>query len=109
MEDKKKCKNNKFNWKEKNTTNYQLSNIQVDAILELRSKLTAYGINELKLKFQNFQLILEYNKIIGSKKVLYKLITEELIKIKDKFLHQENENVDAVLNYNIEETIQKSL
>ncbi len=96
--------------KKKNITNYQLSNIQVDAILELRlQKLTAYGINEIETEILKLsKLILEYNKIIGSKKVLYKLITEELIKIKDKFSSpRKTKIIDAVLNYNIEETIQK--
>ncbi len=96
--------------KKKNITNYQLSNIQVDAILELRlQKLTAYGINEIETEISKLsKLILEYNKIIGSKKVLYKLITEELIKIKDKFSSpRKTKIIDAVLNYNIEETIQK--
>tara|TARA_Y100000591_G_scaffold332411_1_gene369628 strand:+ start:448 stop:3021 length:2574 start_codon:yes stop_codon:yes gene_type:complete len=96
--------------KKKNIINYQLSNFQVDAILELRlQKLTAYGINEIENEISKLsKLIIEYNRIIGSKKALYQLITEELVKIKDKFSSpRKTKIIDAVLNYNIEETIQK--
>ena len=45
---------------------------------------------------------------MNSKKELYKLITSELINIKDKFaVPRRTKIIDAVLNYNIEETIQK--
>ena len=51
---------------------------------------------------------MEYNKIINSKKALYNLIIDELEKIKDKFsTPRKTKIIDAVLNYNIEETIQK--
>ena len=54
------------------------------------------------------KLIVEYNKIINSKKTLYDLIINELVKIKDKFsAPRKTKIIDAVLNYNIEETIQK--
>ena len=47
-------------------------------------------------------------KIINSKKELYKLITKELENIKDKFARpRKTKIIDAILNYNIEETIQK--
>ncbi len=96
--------------KKKNTTSYSLSNEQVNAILELRlQKLTAYGIGEIESEINKLaQLIIEFNKIINSKKALYKLITEELENIKDKFsVPRRTKIIDAVLNYNIEETIQK--
>ena len=96
--------------KKKNVTNYSLTNEQVDAILELRlQKLTAYGIGEIENEINKLsELIIEYNKIISSKKALYKLITEELENIKDKFsTKRKTKIIDAVLNYNIEETIQK--
>ena len=83
---------------------------QVSAILELKlQKLTAYGIGEIENEINQLaKLILEYNKIINSKKELYKLITGELEKIKDKFSSpRRTKIIDAVLNYNIEETIQK--
>ena len=53
-------------------------------------------------------MIIEFKKIINSKKELYKLIIDELEKIKDKFSSpRKTKIIDAVLNYNIEETIQK--
>jgi DNA gyrase subunit A len=94
----------------KNISNYQLSNDQVDAILELRlQKLTAFGINEIESEILNLsKSIIEFNKIINSKKALYNLIIDELSKIKDKFASpRKTKIIDAVLNYNIEETIQK--
>ncbi len=96
--------------KKKNITNYQLSHRQVDAILELRlQKLTAFGINEIESEISKLSnLITEFNKLINSKKSLYNLIIEELNKIKDKFSSpRKTKIIDAVLNYNIEETIQK--
>ena len=96
--------------KKKNVSTYQLSNIQVDSILELRlQKLTAFGIGEIENEISELaKLIIEFNKILGSKKALYNLITEQLEKIKDKFSSpRKTKIIDAVLNYNIEETIQK--
>ncbi len=96
--------------KKKNISSYQLSINQVDAILELRlQKLTAFGINEIETEISLLaKSIIEFNKIINSKKALYKLITDELTKIKDKFSSpRKTKIIDAVLNYNIEETIQK--
>jgi DNA gyrase subunit A len=96
--------------KKKNITTYSLSAEQVNAILELRlQKLTAYGISEIESEINKLaELIIEYNKIINSKKELYKLITKELENIKDKFSSpRKTKIIDAVLNYNIEETIQK--
>ena len=96
--------------KKKNIYSYQLSKYQVDAILDLKlQKLTAYGIGEIETEIEKLsKLILEFNKLLSSKKALYKLITDELEKIKDKFSSpRKTKIIDAVLNYNIEETIQK--
>ena len=96
--------------KKKNISNYQLSSSQVEAILELRlQKLTAFGIEEIESEISKLsKLIIEFNKIINSKKALYNLIIEELNTIKDKFSSpRKTKIIDAVLNYNIEETIQK--
>ena len=87
-----------------------MSKNQVEAILELRlQKLTAYGIGEIETEISKLSdLITEFNKIINSKKALYNLIIDELSQIKDKFSSpRKTKIIDAVLNYNIEETIQK--
>ena len=75
---------------------YNLSEEQVNAILELRlQKLTALGINEIEVEIKKLaELISKYKKIISSKKDKYS--TPRRTKI-----------IDAVLNYDIEETIQK--
>ena len=61
--------------KKKNISTYQLSVNQVNAILELRlQKLTAYGIGEIESEINKLSdLIIEYNKIINSKKELINL------------------------------------
>jgi DNA gyrase subunit A len=96
--------------KKKNLSSYQLSEEQVISILELRlNKLTAYGINEIETEINKLsEMIINYNKILKSKKELYKLITNELNLIKSKYsTPRRTKIIDAVLNYNIEETIQK--
>ena len=88
----------------KSVSAYQLTNKQVEAILELRlQKLTAYGISEIEDEITKLSsLIIEYKKIINSKKELYKLITNELDNIKDKFASpRRTKIIDAVINYNI--------
>ncbi|MDA9152994.1 DNA gyrase subunit A [Candidatus Pelagibacter sp.] len=89
---------------------YSLSEDQVVAILELRlQKLTALGINEIEVEIKKLaELITKYKKIISSKKELLKVISEELQNIKEKFaVPRRTKIIDAVLNYDIEETIQK--
>ena len=94
----------------KNKGLYLLSEQQVDAILELRlQKLTALGINEIEIEIKKLsELITRYKKIISSKKELLKVISQELVNIKEKFsVKRRTDIIDAVLNYDIEETIQK--
>ena len=89
---------------------YSLSEPQVVAILELRlQKLTALGINEIEVEINKLaELITKFKKIITSKKELLKVISEELKNIKEKFaVPRRTKIIDAVLNYDIEETIQK--
>ena len=95
---------------EKNSNNYKLSEKQVNAILELRlQKLTAFGINEIENEIKNLSTLIKgYEKILKSKKELLNEIVNELNKIKDKFsVKRRTKILDVVLNYNIEETIQK--
>jgi len=96
--------------KKKIISSYQLSDKQVLAILELRlQKLTTFGINEIETEINKLSdLIIGYNKILHSKKELCKMISSELENIKSKFaVPRRTQIIDAVLNYNIEETIQK--
>ena len=95
---------------EKSKGNYSLSENQVMAILELRlQKLTAFGINEIEDEIKKLAVAINgYEKILKSKKELFNAITDELNKIKEKFsVKRRTKIIDAVLNYNIEETIQK--
>jgi len=95
---------------EKGSSAYSLSLEQVISILELRlQKLTAFGINEIETEIKKLALLIkEYEKILRSKKELLNVIVEELKNIKDKFsVERRTKIIDAVLNYNIEETIQK--
>ena len=94
--------------KAKNT--YSLSEEQVNSILDLRlQKLTALGIYEIETEIKKIsELIISYKKIINSKKELLKVISNELKNIKEKFaIPRRTKIIDAVLNYDIEETIQK--
>ena len=89
---------------------YLLREPQVNAILELRlQKLTALGINEIEIEIKKLaELIIRYKKIISSKKELQKVISEELKNIKEKYsVPRRTQIIDAILNYDIEETIQK--
>ncbi len=89
---------------------YNLSLVQVEAILELRlQKLTALGINEIEVEIKKLsELISSLKKIISSKKELLKVISNELKEIKEKYATpRRTKIIDAVLNYDIEETIQK--
>jgi len=97
-----------------NKKNYLLTEKQVEAILELKlQKLTAIGIDEIESELDKLlQLIIKYKKIINSKKELLKVISDELINIRNKYgvdrrTEIDNRAIDSVLNYNIEETIQK--
>ena len=95
---------------EKVKGNYSLSEPQVTSILELRlQKLTAFGIKEIENELKKLsEQINKYEKILKSKKELFNLIINELNNIKDKFsVKRRTKIIDAVLNYNIEETIQK--
>ena len=95
----------------KNTiTAYSFSIDQVNSILELRlQKLTALGINEIETEIKKlFDLIIQYKKILTSRKELLKVINNDLSLIKEKYSNpRRTKIIDAILNYDIEETIQK--
>ncbi len=90
--------------------NYKFSENQVSAILDLKlQKLTALGINEIEIELKKLiDQIVGFKKILNSKKELFKVISSELNQIKEKFATpRKTQIIDAVLNYDIEETIQK--
>ena len=96
--------------KKKSNAIYQLSIEQVNSILELKlQKLTAFGISEIESEINKLsEMIIGFNKILNSKKELYNVIKSELENIKSKYsVPRRTKIIDAVLNYNIEETIQK--
>ena len=93
---------------------YKLSEKQVLSILELKlQKLTAIGITEIETELKKLsEIIYNLKKIINSKKELLKVISDELINIRDKYgidrrTFIDDRSIDSVLNYNIEETIHK--
>ena len=89
---------------------YSFSIDQVNSILELRlQKLTALGINEIETEIKKlFDLIIQYKKILTSRKELLKVINNDLNLIKEKYSNpRRTKIIDAILNYDIEETIQK--
>ena len=98
----------------KHKSTYFLSDNQVDSILELKlQKLTQLGISEIEIEIKKLiNLIIKYKKIINSKKELLNVISAELKNIREKYgtdrrTEIDNRAIDSVLNYNIEETIQK--
>ena len=76
--------------------------------MELRlQKLTALGINEIEIEIKKLiDLIIKY-KILTKKRVT-KVISDELKK-KRILTPRRTKIIDAVLNYDIEETIQNNL
>ncbi len=93
-----------------NKSFYQLDTDQVISILELRlQKLTALGINEIEDEIKKLSILIsQFKKIINSKKELLNVISNDLKNIRDKFSEpRKTQIIDAVLNYDIEETIQK--
>ena len=91
-------------------SSYTFSEAQVNSILELRlQKLTALGINEIESEIKKLSdLIVQFKKILSSRKVLLKVISDDLNLVKDKYsIPRRTKIIDAILNYDIEETIQK--
>ena len=95
----------------KNNKNfYVLSDDQVTSTLDLKlQKLTAIGIKEIEDELNKLStLIKNLKKIINSRKELLNVISDELSLIKEKYsIPRRTKIIDAVLNYDIEETIQK--
>ena len=89
---------------------YQLSDHQVKAILELRlQKLTAIGHDEINSELNDlYQLIVKYKKILNEKNELFNLIKLELNEIKKKFaVPRRTKLIGAVDTVEIEDVIQE--
>ena len=89
---------------------YQLSDHQVKAILELRlQKLTAIGHDEINSELNDlYQLIIKYKKILNEKNELFNLIKLELNEIKKKFaVPRRTKLIGAVDSVEIENVIQE--
>ena len=89
---------------------YQLSDHQVKAILDLRlQKLTAIGYQEINDELKNlYELIIKLKKILNDKKELTNLIKNELSIIKNKFAQpRKTKIIDEISSVEIEDIIQK--
>ena len=84
----------------KNTiTAYSFSIDQINSILELRlQKLTALGINEIEAEIKKLSdLIIQYKKILTSRKELLKVINNDLNLIKEKYSNpRRTKIIDAI-------------
>ena len=91
-------------------TQYQLSDHQVKAILDLRlQKLTAIGHDEINNELSElYDLIIKLKKILNDKNELINLIKDELTGIKNKFSTQRKTKIiDQVTSVEVEDVIQK--
>ena len=89
---------------------YQLSDHQVKAILELRlQKLTGIGHEEVNNELKDlYKLIVKYKKILNNKKELQNLIKNELESIKKKFaVPRRTKLVGAVEAVEVDDVIQE--
>jgi len=89
---------------------YQLSDHQVKAILELRlQKLTGIGHEEINNELKDlYKLIVKYKKILNDKKELQNLIKNELEGVKKKFaVPRRTKLVGAVEAVEVDDVIQE--
>ena len=89
---------------------YQLSDHQVKAILDLRlQKLTAIGYQEINNELKElYEVIIKLKKILNDKKELTNLIKNELTIIKNKFAQpRKTKIIDEISSVEIEDVIQK--
>ena len=89
---------------------YQLSDHQVKAILDLRlQKLTAIGYQEINDELKElYEVIIKLKKILNDKKELTNLIKNELTIIKNKFAQpRKTKIIDEISSVEIEDVIQK--
>ncbi len=93
-----------------NIKEYQLTDYQVKAILDLRlQKLTAIGHDEINGELNElYNLIIKLKKILNNKKELINLIKEELTNIKTKFAKpRKTKIIEQFSSVEVEDVIQK--
>ena len=93
-----------------NIKEYQLTDHQVKAILDLRlQKLTAIGHDEINGELNElYKLIIKLKKILNNKKELVNLIKEELTNIKTKFAKpRKTKIIEQFSSVEVEDVIQK--
>ena len=87
---------------------FELSEIQARAILELRLRtLTGLEIDKIRAEYEELMKTIDYLKeILASKELRMKIITDELIEIKEKYGDERRSDIDyAGGDMNIEDLI----
>ena len=82
--------------KEKLMSNFGLSEIQTDAILEMRlRRLTGLERSKIEEELKDLlKKIDEYHEILADEKKVYEIIKTELLEIKDKYSDERRTNID---------------
>ena len=82
--------------KEKLMSNFGLSEIQTDAILEMRlRRLTGLERSKIEEELKDLlKKIEEYHEILADEKKVYEIIKNELLEIKDKYSDERKTNID---------------
>ena len=85
--------------------NENLKSTLINSGIRIMTRTTAFGIYEIESEIKKLStFIKEYEKLLKSKKELFKVIVRKLIKIKDKFsVKRRTKITNAILNYNIEQ------
>lgn len=94
--------------KEKLIASYQFTEIQADAILELKlRRLTALERDKIDNELKEIlALIEEYNSILGSEERIYGVIKQELLEIKQKYSDERRTNIDmSAIDYIEDESL----
>lgn len=94
--------------KEKLIANYKFTDIQADAILELKlRRLTALERDKIETELKEIlALIEEYKAILASEEKIYGIIKSELLEIKQKYSDERRTNIDmSAIDYIEDESL----
>lgn len=94
--------------KEKLMSNYNFSDVQADAILELKlRRLTALERDKIENELKEIlAMIEEYNSILASEEKIYNIIKSELLEIKQKYSDERRTNIDmSAIDYIEDESL----